>query len=114
VGASGVALFGAFLTWTRAGDVTLDGIRGPNNWLLVVIVALFAMGWARPLARGSSIGAIGVSGPWLRIAGIESWTDNRAVLDAGAGIGLPLVVGAAIMLAAMPVAVVGARALRIP
>jgi hypothetical protein len=81
-----------------------------------VIVALFAMGWARPLARGSSIGAIGVSGPWLRIAwtGIEGWTDNRAVLDAGAGVGLPLVVGAAIMLAAMPVAVVGARALRIP
>jgi hypothetical protein len=106
LGACGVALLGAFLTWTQGDDVTLDGIQRPNNGLLVVIVALFAMGWTRPLARGSTIGAIGVSGARLVIAwtGIESWTDNRPILDAGAGI----------VLAAMAVAVVGARALRIP
>jgi hypothetical protein len=58
----------------------------------------------------------GVSGAGLVIAwtAIESWTDNRAVLDAGAGVGLVLVVGAGIVLAAMAAAVVGARALRIP
>ena len=55
-----VALVGVFLTWTSVGSMSLDGTQGPNNGWLVVIAGAFALGWIRPMVRGSWIGVVGV------------------------------------------------------
>ena len=96
-----MALLGVFLVWTRDGPVELDGTDGPNNGWLVVIVCAFAACWARSMARGSWFGVIGVLGSAAVIAwtALENWLDSRAALDAGAGIGLLLVLIAAAGLA---------------
>jgi hypothetical protein len=95
------ATLGAFLTWTSDGDVRLGGTDGPNNGWLIVIVAAFATGWARPMARGSWIGVAGVLGSAVVIAwtAVHNWLDSRAVYGASARLGLLLVVAASIALA---------------
>ena len=100
------ATVGVFVTWTSDGPVNLDGTQGPNNGWLVLIVALFALAWIRPMARGSWTGVIGVLGASIVMGWttIESWLDSRAVLDGTAGFGLILVVAASVALGAAAVA----------
>jgi hypothetical protein len=97
---------GVFSTWTTDGPVTLNGTQGPNNGWLVVIVAAFALGWTRSMARGAWVGIIGVLGAALAIAwtAIESWLDSRDTFGASAGHGLVLVVAAGVALGATAVA----------
>jgi hypothetical protein len=97
---------GAFLPWTSDGLVRLDGIEGPNNGWLVVIVAAFAVGWARSLERGSWIGVVGVLGAAVVIGGtaVESWLGGRAVSGATPAFGLLLVLAASVALAGAAVA----------
>jgi hypothetical protein len=101
-----VAVVGVFLTWTSDGALTLNGTQGPNNGWLVVIVAAFAVGWARSMLRGSWVGVIGVLGSAAVMAwtAIENWLDNRDVLGATASYGLFLVLAAAVALGATAVA----------
>jgi hypothetical protein len=78
------AVVGVFLPWTADGPVRLDGTEGPHNGWLVVIVAAFALGWARSMHRGSWIGVIGVLGTAVVIAwtALESWLGSSAVSGA--------------------------------
>jgi hypothetical protein len=97
---------GVFSTWTKAGSVTLNGIEGPHDGWLVLILAAASVAWARLMERTSWSGAIGVAGVLgasLVIAwtALESWAENRDVLDASVGHGLLLVVAAAAALAAV-------------
>ena len=97
---------GVFSTWTSEGPLTLNGTQGPNNGWLVVIVAAFAIGWIRALARGSWFGVVGVLGVALVMAwtAVESWLDGRGVVGSSAGRGLLLVVAASVVLAGAAVA----------
>jgi hypothetical protein len=99
------AALGVFLTWTSAGPVDLDGVQGPNNGWLVLLFAVFALGWARSAARGSWVGVLGVLGAAVVMGwtAVENWLDNRAVLGATASYGLLLVVLASVALAAIAV-----------
>jgi hypothetical protein len=85
--------------------VRLDGIQGPNNGWLVLIVAGFALGWARSMNRGSWVGVVGVLGVAVVIAwtAIENWLDSRAVFGATASFGLVLLVAASLALGAAAV-----------
>jgi hypothetical protein len=95
-----VAVVGVFVTWTTDGTARLDGTQGPHDGWLVVILAAFALAWARMLASGSWIGVVGVLGSGLVIGwtALESWLDGREVLDASARLGLVLVLAASIVL----------------
>jgi hypothetical protein len=101
-------VLGVFCTWTKIGPATLNGTEGPNDGWLVVIVAVLALGWARMMGRclpSGAIGALGALGAGLVICwtAIESWVDNKRVLDASVGYGLLLSLtgGAALALAAV-------------
>jgi len=85
--------------------VRLDGSEGPNNGWLVVIVALLALFWVRPMARGSWVGVAGVLGAAVVIGwtALENWLDGRAVLESTVGVGLLLVIAASVALAAVSV-----------
>ena len=101
-----VAVVGVFCTWTNDGPVSLNGTQGPHDGWLVVIVAVPALLWVRPLARGTWVGVIGVLGSaavigWTALA---SWRDSRDVLGASVGYGLLLVLAASLALAAAAVA----------
>jgi uncharacterized membrane protein YhhN len=100
------AAVGVFSTWTSAGAVDLDGVQGPNNGWLVLIVAAFALAWTRSMARGSRIGVAGVLGAAVVMGwtAVENWLDSRDVFGAGARFGLLLVVAASIVLAGTAVA----------
>jgi hypothetical protein len=101
-----VAVVGVFCTWTNDGPVSLNGIQGPHDGWLVVIVAVPALFWARSLARGTWVGVIGI----LVSAAVMGWTalasgrDSRDILGASPSYGLLLVLGASIALAAMGIA----------
>lgn len=99
-------LVGTFSTWITAGPVTLNGIQGPNDGWLVVILSACAAGWARGLARGSRVGIAGVLGCAVVILWTvyEDWRDARDVLGGDAGHGLLLVVAGAVVLASAAVA----------
>jgi hypothetical protein len=101
-----VAAVGIFTTWTSDGPVRLDGLEGPNNGWLVLIVAAFALGWTRSMTRGSWIGVVGVFGAAVVMgwAAIESWLDARDVTGASPSWGLLLVVAASLALAGSAVA----------
>ena len=102
-----VAVFvGTFSTWATAGPVTLNGVQGPNDGWLVVILAACAVGWARLMLRGSWLGVIGVLGTALVIVWTvyEDRRDARDVLGASTGHGLLLVVAGGIVLGATAVA----------
>ena len=94
------------MTWTSDGPVDLDGTQGPNNGWLVLIVAAFALGWTRSMARGSWIGVIGVLGASIVMGwtAIENWLDSRDVFGATASLGLLLVAAASVALAGAAVA----------
>jgi hypothetical protein len=100
-----VVVVGVFSTCTTAGRVTLNGVQGPNDGWLVVIVAALACAWAAMMRRrgwSGGIGVLGVLGASAVIVwtAVESWADGRRVLDASAGHGLILVLGGAVLLAA--------------
>lgn len=99
-------LVGTFSTWITAGPVTLNGIQGPNDGWLVVILSACAAGWARSLARGSGVGVAGVLGCAIVMLWTvyEDWRDARDVLGGDAGHGLLLVVAGAGVLAGAAVA----------
>jgi hypothetical protein len=100
-----VAVLGVFLTWTSTETGKLDGTQGPNNGWLVVIVGAFALGWVRPMARGAWMGVVGVLGASVVMfwTAVENWLDNRAVLEGTSGLGMALVLVAAVALAATAV-----------
>jgi hypothetical protein len=85
--------------------VDLDGTQGPNNGWLVLIVAAFALGWSRSLARGSWTGVLGVLGASVVMGwtAVQNWLDSRDVFDAAASFGLLLVVAASFALGAAAV-----------
>jgi hypothetical protein len=95
------AVVGVFLTWTNDGPVHLNGLQGPNNGWLVLIVSVIALAWTRPMFRGSWIGVVGMLGSAAVIGwvAVENWLDNRDVFGATAGIGLILVFAASVALA---------------
>jgi hypothetical protein len=101
-----VAVVGVFCTWTNDGPVSLNGIQGPHDGWLVVIVAVPALFWARSLARGTWVGVIGilVSAAVMGWTALASWRDSRDILGASPSYGLLLVLGASIALAAMGIA----------
>lgn len=104
--AIGAVLVGVFSTWTTTGSVTLNGTEGPNNGWLLVVLAAPTVWWARMMERGSWSGAIGVIGVLgasivMCWTAIESWADNRNVLDASVGHGLLIVIGASLVLAVL-------------
>lgn len=98
-------MLGVFLTWTSVGSGRLDGTQGPNNGWLVVIVGAFALGWIRPMGRGSWVGVAGVLGAAVVMfwTTLENWLDNRDVLEGTAGLGTILVLVAAVALGASAV-----------
>jgi hypothetical protein len=100
-----VAAAGVFATWTSAGPVGLDGVEGPNNGWLVLILAGLALAWTRSMIRGSWTGVVGVFGAGVVMgwAALESWLDARDAAGASAGWGLLLVVLASAALAASAV-----------
>ena len=103
--AVGVAVLGVFLTWTSVGSARLDGTQGPNNGWLVVIAAAFTLGWIRAMVRGSWIGVVGVLLMSVVMAWttLENWLDNRDVLGGTLGLGVVLVLVAAVALGACAV-----------
>jgi hypothetical protein len=101
-------LVGVSSTWTTAGSTTLNGVQGPNDGWLVVIVSGFAIVWSRVMERTSwtgAIAALGLLGAAIVVCwtAIEDWQDNREVFEASAGHGLWLVVAAGAVLAAVAV-----------
>jgi hypothetical protein len=100
-----VVTLGVFSTWTTDGPVTLNGIEGPNNGWLVVILAAFALAWTGAMTRGSWLGIVGVLGASLVMVwtAVENWLDGRDVVGASAGHGLVLVVAASAALAGLAI-----------
>lgn len=96
---------GALLTWTVDGPVRLSGIEGPNDGWLVLLLALFALGWTRWLARPAWTGIIGVLGASLVIfwTAISAWRDNHDVVGASPGVGVLVVITGSIVLGACAV-----------
>jgi len=99
------AAVGVFSTWIEDGPVSLNGTQGPNNGWLVLIVAAFALGWSRSMARDSWIGVVGVLGAAVVMGwtAVEGWVESRDVLGASASYGLLLVVAASVALGAVAV-----------
>jgi hypothetical protein len=114
LGAVAAAAVGVLVTWTDDGTIALQGVQGPNNGWLVLIVAGFAAAWIPSMTRGSWVGVIGVLGAAAVMAwtAIESWLDAREVLDASAGVGILLVVGASVVLGAAAAAAAAALVLQ--
>ena len=110
-----VAAVGVFSTWTDDGPVSLNGTQGPNNGWLVLIVAAFALGWRRSMARGSLIGVVGLLGCAVVMGwtAVDNWVESRDVLGATASYGLLLVVAASVALACVAV-VRGVELVRAP
>lgn len=100
-----VAAVGVFSTWTVSGPVTLNGTQAPNNGWLVLIMAAFALGWTRPMRRGSWIGVVGVGGAALVMGwtAIVAWHDTREIAGTAKGHGLVLVLLASVALGAAAV-----------
>jgi cardiolipin synthase len=96
---------GVFCTWLTAGPVTLNGIEGPNDGWLCVLLAGPALLWARRMERGSRAGVVGVLGCAIVIGWVAAgdWRDGRSVLGAGVSYGLLLVLVASAVLAAAAV-----------
>ena len=99
------AVIGVFSTWTDDGPVTLNGTQGPNNGWLVLIVAAFALGWTRSMARGSWVGVVGILGCSVVMGwtAVDNWVESRDVLGASASYGLILVVAASVALGGVAV-----------
>ena len=93
---------GVFCTWLSESDLTLNGVEGPNNGWLCVLLAGPAFLCTRMMERGSWIGVVGVLASALVIGwtAAENWHDARDVLDAGVSYGLLLVLVASAVLAA--------------
>ena len=100
-----VAVLGVFLTWTSVGSARLDGTQGPNNGWLVVVVGALAVGWIRAMVRGSWIGVVGVVlvSVVMFWTTLENWLDNRDALGGTPGLGVVLVLLAALALGACAV-----------
>ena len=95
------AAIGVFLPWTHDGPVRLDGLEGPNNGWLVLIVAGLALCWMRAMGRGSLVASAAVFGSALVIGltAVNDWLDGRRVVDATAAYGVVIVVAASVVLA---------------
>ena len=98
--ALGAVVVGVFSTWTKDGVVTLNGIQGPNDGWLVLILVVPALLWSRMTKRGSWVGVAGLLGAALVMCwtAIEDWRDGRDV-GASVGWGLLLVVAGSLVLA---------------
>jgi hypothetical protein len=96
---------GVFSTWTNDGPVTLNGVEGPNDGWLVLILAALALGWTGSMSRGSWVGIAGVLGASLVMCwtAMEDWLDRRDVFGASVGHGLVLVLAASATLAGLAV-----------
>jgi cardiolipin synthase len=107
------AVVGVFCTWLTDDALTLNGVEGPNNGWLCILLALPALLWVRMAERGSRVGALGVLASALVMGWTVTgnWLDARGILDAGVSYGLVLVLAAAVALAVVGV-LHGARLLR--
>jgi cardiolipin synthase A/B len=96
-----VAAFGVFGTWTSDGPVSLNGVQGPNDGWLIIVVLGIALGCLRSVARGWWFAVAAVAGVSVVVAwvAIEDWLENRAVFGAQVGYGLVLVLLASVALA---------------
>jgi cardiolipin synthase len=94
-------LVGVFCTWLFRGGLTLNGVEGPNNGWLCVLLAGPAFLWARQMEHGSWVGVVGALACALVIGATaaENWLDGRRVLHAGISYGLVLVLAATAVLA---------------
>ena len=94
-------LVGVFSTWTKDGSVTLNGIQGPNDGWLILLLVVPLLLWARMAERGSWTGVVGMLGASLVMCwtALEDWLDGRDALGASVGYGLLLVVSGSIVLA---------------
>lgn len=98
---------GVFLTWTSDGAVDLDGVQGPNDGWLVLILAAFALVWIGALERRSWTAVLAVLGSALVMSwtAVGDWLDARDVSGASAGLGLLFVVLGSALFAAVSVRV---------
>ncbi len=96
---------GVFCTWLSQGELTLNGIEGPNNGWLCVLLAGPVLLWARQMRRGSWAGVVGVLAGALVIGwtAAENWRDASDVLGTRASYGVLLVLGASFVLVAAAV-----------
>ena len=108
-------LVGVVSTWTKDGIVTLNGIQGPNDGWLVLILLVPTFLWARMAERGSWVGVVGVLGASLVICwtAIEDWLDARNALGASLGHGLLLVLAGGVTLAVVALSC-GVELVRVP
>ena len=99
-------MVGVLATWTSDDPVDLDGLEGPSNGWLVLIVAAFALAWTGSMSRGTRAGVVAVVGAAVVMgwAALENWVDGRAVLGARVGFGLLLVLAASVALGVVAVA----------
>jgi cardiolipin synthase len=100
-----VVVVGVFCTWLADTGLTLNGIEGPNNGWLCVLLAVPALAWARMMERGSMIGVVGVlaSGLVIGWTAAENWRDASRVLATRVSYGLLLVLAASAVLVAAAV-----------
>jgi uncharacterized membrane protein YhhN len=86
--------------------VSLNGIQGPNDGWLVLIVAALALAWTRSMARASRVGIVAVLGAAAVMGwtAVQDWLDGRDVFGADVGWGLLLVLVASLVLAGTAVA----------
>jgi hypothetical protein len=103
--ALGAIAVGVFSTWTSVDAITLNGVEGPDNGWLVLIMAACALGWSGSMARGSWVGVIGVLGTSVVMAStaVENWQDSRDVFAANAEHGLILVLAGSAVLAGLAI-----------
>ena len=96
-------VIGVFCTWLAQDHVTLNGVEGPNNGWLCVLLAVPAFLWVRSMERGSRVGVVGVLASALVIGwtAAENWRDAQRVLGADVSYGLLLVLAACAVLAAI-------------
>lgn len=99
------AIVGVFATWLADGAVTMNGVEGPNDGWLVLILALFVLAWTPALLRGSWVAVLGVLGSALvmGLSALGDWLDWREVTGAHGSYGLLLVAISSFVLAAAAV-----------
>jgi hypothetical protein len=100
-----LAVVGVFGTWRSSSPVSLDGVQGPNDGWLVVIVALIGLAGVRALSRGSWLGIVTVLGSGAVIVWSALSDALNDTLGGSSGWGVWTCVAAGAVLAASAVLV---------
>jgi hypothetical protein len=98
-----LAIVGVLGTWRSDGPVSLDGLEGPNNGWLVIVLAAFSLVGVRSLARGSWPGVLTVlaAAAVMIYTTVGSMRDGDQVVGGSAGWGAWLTLAASCVLAAV-------------